>query len=210
MNSDNFQPLHSNEGGSRTKNESAWLFRMWYIFDHNYLKPILTHSGPPLTSTLPRCCAPLARCLTSPHAYENQEQLGTGTGGDDDSVLILGGDGDLILTAGNANGPAPAAPAGTAIAASGTAIAAASTAYPARPSTAHLYNRRQQQQQQQQRRPGSGPGSGSGAASPEEAALEEGDLGEGAGAVARGTRLVLHSPSGADDEDGAGGYHALA
>ncbi|XP_078741938.1 sodium/hydrogen exchanger 6-like isoform X1 [Lampetra fluviatilis] len=202
MNSDNFQPLHSqqqHEGGSRTKNESAWLFRMWYIFDHNYLKPILTHSGPPLSSTLPRCCAPLARCLTSPHAYDNQEQLGAGTGGDDDSVLILG-DGDLILTAGNANGPATA----PAAAASGTAIAAASTAYPARPSSAHVYNRRQQQQQQQP---------GPGAASPEEAALEEGDLGEGAGAVARGTRLVMHSPSGdgQEDEGGAGGgYHALA
>uniref|UniRef100_A0A672YNM2 Sodium/hydrogen exchanger n=1 Tax=Sphaeramia orbicularis TaxID=375764 RepID=A0A672YNM2_9TELE len=27
-----------------TKQESAWLFRIWYNFDHNYLKPILTHS----------------------------------------------------------------------------------------------------------------------------------------------------------------------
>uniref|UniRef100_A0A8B9NZV7 Sodium/hydrogen exchanger n=1 Tax=Apteryx owenii TaxID=8824 RepID=A0A8B9NZV7_APTOW len=53
-----------------TKAESAWLFRMWYNFDHNYLKPLLTHSGPPLTTTLPACCGPLARCLTSPQAYE--------------------------------------------------------------------------------------------------------------------------------------------
>uniref|UniRef100_A0A667YMI8 Sodium/hydrogen exchanger n=1 Tax=Myripristis murdjan TaxID=586833 RepID=A0A667YMI8_9TELE len=36
----------------------------------SYLKPILTHSGPPLTTTLPSCCGPLARCLTSPQAYE--------------------------------------------------------------------------------------------------------------------------------------------
>uniref|UniRef100_UPI00358E2D40 sodium/hydrogen exchanger 6-like n=1 Tax=Myxine glutinosa TaxID=7769 RepID=UPI00358E2D40 len=89
--SDTFQPLQS-DGISRTKNESAWLFRMWYIFDHNYLKPLLTHAGPPLTSTLPRCCEPLARCLTSPQAYENQEQLQ-----DDDSMLVLG-DADVILT----------------------------------------------------------------------------------------------------------------
>uniref|UniRef100_A0A8C7WD42 Sodium/hydrogen exchanger n=1 Tax=Oncorhynchus mykiss TaxID=8022 RepID=A0A8C7WD42_ONCMY len=36
----------------------------------HYLKPILTHSGPPLTVTMPACCGPLARCLTSPQAYE--------------------------------------------------------------------------------------------------------------------------------------------
>uniref|UniRef100_A0AAQ5XV82 Sodium/hydrogen exchanger n=1 Tax=Amphiprion ocellaris TaxID=80972 RepID=A0AAQ5XV82_AMPOC len=60
------------EGSERrsTKQESAWLFRIWYNFDHNYLKPILTHSGPPLTATLPPCCGPLARFLTSPQAYE--------------------------------------------------------------------------------------------------------------------------------------------
>uniref|UniRef100_A0A8C4SPB4 Solute carrier family 9 member 7 n=1 Tax=Erpetoichthys calabaricus TaxID=27687 RepID=A0A8C4SPB4_ERPCA len=86
--------LQSN-GGSKTKQESAWLFRLWYSFDHNYLKPILTHSGPPLTSTLPGCCGPLARCLTSPQAYENQEQLR-----DADSDLILN-DSDLTLTYGD-------------------------------------------------------------------------------------------------------------
>ncbi|KAJ8407190.1 hypothetical protein AAFF_G00288660 [Aldrovandia affinis] len=73
-----------------TKQESAWLFRIWYNFDHNYLKPILTHSGPPLTATMPVCCGALARCLTSPQAYENEEQLK-----DDDSDLILN-DGDMI------------------------------------------------------------------------------------------------------------------
>uniref|UniRef100_A0AAQ5YCT5 Sodium/hydrogen exchanger n=1 Tax=Amphiprion ocellaris TaxID=80972 RepID=A0AAQ5YCT5_AMPOC len=63
-----------------TKHESAWPFRIWYNFDHNYLKPLLTHSGPPLTATLPACCGPLARCLTSPQAYELH---------DDDSDFIL-------------------------------------------------------------------------------------------------------------------------
>ncbi|PWA18808.1 hypothetical protein CCH79_00005672 [Gambusia affinis] len=58
-----------------TKQESAWLFRIWYNFDHNYLKPILTHSGPPLTTTLPPCCGPLARFLTSPQAYEVRLQV---------------------------------------------------------------------------------------------------------------------------------------
>uniref|UniRef100_A0A672ZYH0 Sodium/hydrogen exchanger n=1 Tax=Sphaeramia orbicularis TaxID=375764 RepID=A0A672ZYH0_9TELE len=67
-----------------TKHESAWPFRIWYNFDRNYLKPLLTHSGPPLTATLPTCCGPLARCLTSPQAYENEGQLH-----DDDSDFIL-------------------------------------------------------------------------------------------------------------------------
>nr|XP_043898547.1 sodium/hydrogen exchanger 6-like isoform X2 [Solea senegalensis] len=67
-----------------TKHESAWPFRIWYTFDHNYLKPLLTHSGPPLTATLPSCCGPLARCLTSPQAYENEGRLH-----DDDSDFVL-------------------------------------------------------------------------------------------------------------------------
>ncbi|NXL99390.1 SL9A9 protein, partial [Tyrannus savana] len=55
-----------------TKAESAWLFRIWYGFDHKYLKPILTHAGPPLTATLPEWCHPVARLLTSPTAYGDQ------------------------------------------------------------------------------------------------------------------------------------------
>ncbi|KAF7664127.1 hypothetical protein LDENG_00188540 [Lucifuga dentata] len=98
---DNFQVLQGDgtqaEGQSKTKQESAWLFRLWYTFDHNYLKPILTHSGPPLTSTLPSYCGPLASCLTSPRANENQEQLR-----DHDSDLIHN-DGDLTFTFGDAS-----------------------------------------------------------------------------------------------------------
>ncbi|XP_076870846.1 sodium/hydrogen exchanger 7 isoform X3 [Brachyhypopomus gauderio] len=97
---DNFQVLQGDgsqqDGQSKTKQESAWLFRLWYTFDHNYLKPILTHSGPPLTTTLPACCSPLAHCLTSPQAYENSEQLP-----DADSDLIVT-DGELTLTYGDA------------------------------------------------------------------------------------------------------------
>nr|XP_057931872.1 sodium/hydrogen exchanger 6-like [Doryrhamphus excisus] len=78
-----------------TKQESAWIFRIWYNFDHNYLKPILTHSGPPLTATLPACCSPLARLLTSPKAFENECQIK-----DDDSDLILT-DGDVNLNYGD-------------------------------------------------------------------------------------------------------------
>ncbi|XP_054646947.1 sodium/hydrogen exchanger 7 isoform X2 [Dunckerocampus dactyliophorus] len=96
---DTFQVLQGDvsqaEGPSKTKQESAWLFRMWYTFDHNYLKPILTHSGPPLTSTLPGYCGPLASCLTSPKAYQNHEQPR-------DPDCDLGrNDGDLTFTFGD-------------------------------------------------------------------------------------------------------------
>ncbi|NXF04297.1 SL9A9 protein, partial [Smithornis capensis] len=62
----------SNLDKNTTKAESAWLFRIWYGFDHKYLKPILTHAGPPLTTTLPEWCNPIARLLTSPSAYGDQ------------------------------------------------------------------------------------------------------------------------------------------
>ncbi|KAJ3598834.1 hypothetical protein NHX12_032798 [Muraenolepis orangiensis] len=96
---DNFLVLQGEgaqaEGRSKTRQESAWLFQLWYSFDHNYLKPILTHSGPPLTTTLPPCCGPLARCLTSPQAYQDHEQLRS-----KDSDVILT-DGDLSLSFGD-------------------------------------------------------------------------------------------------------------
>ncbi|XP_035017809.1 sodium/hydrogen exchanger 6a [Hippoglossus stenolepis] len=97
VDSDQDNPMSIGEGTERrsTKLESAYLFRIWYNFDHNYLKPILTHSGPPLTATLPLCCGPLARFLTSPQAFENECQLK-----DDDSDLILT-DGDINLTYGD-------------------------------------------------------------------------------------------------------------
>lgn len=68
-----------------TKSESAWLFRIWYSFDHKYLKPILTHAGPPLTTTLPEWCNPVAKLLTSPRAYGEQLK-------DDDMDLIVNND----------------------------------------------------------------------------------------------------------------------
>ncbi|CAI9548220.1 unnamed protein product, partial [Staurois parvus] len=96
---DSFQVLHGDAGESvgesRTRQESAWVFRIWYTFDHNYLKPMLTHSGPPLTTTLPSWCGLIARCFTSPQVYNNPEQLR-----EDDADFILN-DGDLTLTYGD-------------------------------------------------------------------------------------------------------------
>ncbi|XP_053311167.1 sodium/hydrogen exchanger 7 isoform X2 [Spea bombifrons] len=96
---DSFQVLHG-EGpdsvtGSRTKQESAWIFRLWYSFDHNYLKPMLTHTGPLLTTTLPSWCGLVARCFTSPQVYDNPEPLR-----EEDADFILN-DADLTLTYGD-------------------------------------------------------------------------------------------------------------
>uniref|UniRef100_A0A8C7XTF9 Sodium/hydrogen exchanger n=1 Tax=Oryzias sinensis TaxID=183150 RepID=A0A8C7XTF9_9TELE len=105
-----FRKRSQGDGQSITKQESAWLFRFWYNFDHNYLKPILTHSGPPLTSTLPGYCGPLASCLTTPQAYENHDELR-----DPDSDLIHSDAdltfmfGDTSITANGASGRADAA-----------------------------------------------------------------------------------------------------
>ncbi|XP_038613064.1 sodium/hydrogen exchanger 7-like [Tachyglossus aculeatus] len=110
--SDSFQVLQGDgsdpgSGRSRTKQESAWIFRLWYSFDHDYLKPILTHSGPPLTTTLPSWCGLLARCLTSPRLSEDEERRR-----DEDTDFILNA-GDLTLTYGDvtANGPSARAAA---------------------------------------------------------------------------------------------------
>ncbi|NWW30422.1 SL9A9 protein, partial [Panurus biarmicus] len=75
----------SNLDKNTTKAESAWLFRIWYGFDHKYLKLLLTHTGPPLTSTLPEWCNPVARLLTSPSAYGDQLK-------DGDTVYIINND----------------------------------------------------------------------------------------------------------------------
>ncbi|XP_015610121.1 sodium/hydrogen exchanger 7 isoform X4 [Cephus cinctus] len=59
-------PDGSLPGGSGTKgNEKALLARIWGDFDTKYMKPLLTHSRPTLLETLPVCCGPLARILTT-------------------------------------------------------------------------------------------------------------------------------------------------
>jgi hypothetical protein len=51
-------------GGSRL-NDKAWLARIWGDFDVKYMKPFLTHARPTLLETLPVCCNPIARILTT-------------------------------------------------------------------------------------------------------------------------------------------------
>jgi hypothetical protein len=46
-------------------NEKAWMARIWADFDVRYMKPFLTHARPTLLDTLPVCCNPIARLLTT-------------------------------------------------------------------------------------------------------------------------------------------------
>ena len=43
----------------------SWLARIWSDFDNRYMKPFLTHSSPCLMETMPECCLPITRLLTS-------------------------------------------------------------------------------------------------------------------------------------------------
>lgn len=49
----------------RSPYEKAWFFRKWYNFDVRFMKPLLTHSRPTLIDTLPECCLPIAKVLTT-------------------------------------------------------------------------------------------------------------------------------------------------
>uniref|UniRef100_A0AAQ4S9P4 Sodium/hydrogen exchanger n=1 Tax=Gasterosteus aculeatus aculeatus TaxID=481459 RepID=A0AAQ4S9P4_GASAC len=59
---DSFQVLQGDgaeaEGLSRTKQESAWLFRLWYTFDHNVCLRDFTKSTSPFGCCVPQCPLP--------------------------------------------------------------------------------------------------------------------------------------------------------
>uniref|UniRef100_A0ABD2WHF8 Sodium/hydrogen exchanger n=1 Tax=Trichogramma kaykai TaxID=54128 RepID=A0ABD2WHF8_9HYME len=81
-------------------NEKALLARIWGNFDSRYMKPLLTHSRPTLLETLPVCCMPIARILTTTqqmtqddqgHKVDSDSELGM----DDDYDRRRGGGGGL-------------------------------------------------------------------------------------------------------------------
>jgi sodium/hydrogen exchanger-like protein 6/7 len=51
--------------GEDNAGDKSCLAKYWSIFDHRYMKPLLTHTNPTLMDTLPVCCLPLGRLLTS-------------------------------------------------------------------------------------------------------------------------------------------------
>nr|XP_022288094.1 sodium/hydrogen exchanger 9-like isoform X12 [Crassostrea virginica] len=55
----------SGEDSQQKKKDKAYLVGKWHNFDVRILKPFLTHSRPTLMETLPACCMPLAKLLTT-------------------------------------------------------------------------------------------------------------------------------------------------
>lgn len=77
----------SDELEERTDSEDQnMVWRGWYKFDKIFMKPILTHRGPPLTQSCPSVCNKLAQCFTSPEAYSSTDY------GQDDQEVILDAD----------------------------------------------------------------------------------------------------------------------
>ncbi|RVE58712.1 hypothetical protein OJAV_G00197200 [Oryzias javanicus] len=48
---------------------------LWHNLDHKFLKPLLTHCGPPLTDLLPRWCGVFARIFSPPQIQEDEEEF---------------------------------------------------------------------------------------------------------------------------------------
>ncbi|XP_030612879.1 sodium/hydrogen exchanger 9-like [Archocentrus centrarchus] len=48
---------------------------LWHSLDYKYLKPVLTHCGPPLINSLPQWCGAFARVFSSPHVQEDEEEM---------------------------------------------------------------------------------------------------------------------------------------
>ena len=89
---------------TRSAYEKAWLVRKWFNFDVRFMKPLLTNSRPTLIETLPECCLPIARILTT------TEQLNEDSGGGRhrlDNQDYDSDDGLIWDSAGTPMGPAP-------------------------------------------------------------------------------------------------------
>lgn len=82
----------SNLIGPKNVYEKAWLVRKWYNFDSNFMKPLLTHARPSLMETMPDCCLPVARLLTS--AQQMSDAFGTGSSQHEHSSMMINNNGN--------------------------------------------------------------------------------------------------------------------
>ncbi|CAF0974749.1 unnamed protein product [Rotaria sordida] len=62
---DRYRNMDDNNTVERRTQSKTWLLKKWSHFDRIFMKPLLTHSYPPLTVTLPACLVPITKFLTT-------------------------------------------------------------------------------------------------------------------------------------------------
>lgn len=98
-NSTNLQiPPDGDAPKPKRKYDKAWLVSIWHDFDIRFMKPFLTHSTPTLMETLPHCCLPLSRILTTEEQMASPTIHNQEADSDTDMIidhreLSIGGDG---------------------------------------------------------------------------------------------------------------------
>jgi sodium/hydrogen exchanger-like protein 6/7 len=75
--------------------EKSILAKYWSGFDNRFMKPFLTHSNPTLMETLPTCCLPLSRLLTSTEQLMKHPAMMNSADFITDSIVVQN-DGDVI------------------------------------------------------------------------------------------------------------------
>ncbi|XP_022252192.1 sodium/hydrogen exchanger 9-like isoform X2 [Limulus polyphemus] len=73
---------------NRTPYEKAWLVRKWHNFDVMFMKPLLTHSQPTLMETLPGCCLPFSKLLTTEKQLSQEGIMHNDDDSDSDLEII--------------------------------------------------------------------------------------------------------------------------
>lgn len=61
--------------------------KAWSGFDTKYMKPFLTNSNPTLMETLPDCCHPLARALTSTEQLQRHPSMMNGQPNEEPTII---------------------------------------------------------------------------------------------------------------------------
>ena len=85
------QHLPQDEGSkilNRQNPPKSWMAKVWSKFDSRYMKPLLTHSNPTLMETLPSCCLPFARWLTSPEQLAKHPAMRFNTQKSSDGLVL--------------------------------------------------------------------------------------------------------------------------
>jgi solute carrier family 9 (sodium/hydrogen exchanger), member 6/7 len=79
---------HSFSQDIEAAGEKSLLAKYWSGFDRKFMKPLLTHSNPTLMETMPECCLPLARVLTSTEQLMKHPAMMNSADFDQDHIVV--------------------------------------------------------------------------------------------------------------------------